>query len=170
MKLKTALVETRTLRSLLVDEEILPTSALVVDSWRQEIESTGQCPPLIVCFDGADYWLFDGYHRLEAIRSLGFNACQVTVFHGSRRDALRRYIKDKLRSKGRDGGPTFSHCLRLLCEDPEWRQSSVSDLSRQFARKPAFFAALSLYRIQDRPDQFVNISISKHGSLRLLKC
>ena len=37
-------------------------------------------------------------------------------------------------------------------------------------RAALFFAALSLYRIQDRPDQFVNISISKHGSLRLLKC
>jgi ParB-like chromosome segregation protein Spo0J len=52
-----------------------------------------------VCFDGEKYWLFDGYHRLEAMKSLGFNRCDVIINRGDRRDALRRYINDKLKGK-----------------------------------------------------------------------
>lgn len=167
MKLKTLWIELKTLRGLLAGKEILEPSPARVESYRREMASTGKHTPLSACFDGNDYWLFDGYHRLAAMKSMGYNAVQVRVYIGTRRDALRRYVKDKLKSGGHDGKPIFSHCLRLLSEDPEWSNLNPTVLSRYFDRKPAFFEALRLYQSQGKPGQLVRLSFNKHGSINL---
>ena len=167
MKIKTVWLEIVTVRGLLNDIEILPSSASIVETLRQEIEATREYEPLSVCFDGSDYWLFDGYHRLEAMKLLGFNACWVRVYRGSRRDALRRYIRDKLKSKGQGNRLVFKHCLRVLSEDPEWSHASSNDLSRLFGRKPAFFETLREHQSQQPSSRRVGFCVNKHGSISL---
>lgn len=167
MKLRLVLLEIERLKSLMVDTEIYPTSEQIVESLRQEIEVTRECKPVCACYDGCDYWIFDGHHRLIALKSLGCNACWVRVHRGSRRDAFRRYIKDKLRSKGVGKRLVFSHCLRVLSEDSEWSHASSNDLSRLFGRKPAFFEALRLYQPDQRIGQLVAFGVNKHGSINL---
>jgi hypothetical protein len=166
MRLKTVLIEINILRSLLVDDEIHSISSDIVEALRQKIEVTRECETVLACYDGYDFWVFDGYHRLEAMKSLGFNACRVRLFQGSRRDALRRYIKDKLKSKGIGTRHVFYHCLKVLSEDPEWKIASINDLSRLFGRKPAFFEALRLYQ-PDRKKSNTFFSVNKHGSINL---
>ena len=167
MKIKTVLLEIVTVRGLLHDKEILPASASIVEALRQEIEATREYEPLSACFDGRDYWLFDGYHRIAAMQHLGFNACRIRIYRGSRRDALRRYIRDKLKSKGQGNRLVFKHCLRVLSEDPEWSYASSNDLSRLFGRKPAFFEALREYKSQQPSGRRVGFCVNKHGSISL---
>jgi hypothetical protein len=97
MKLKLLSVDILSIEPLIKETEIFPNSPEIVSEWVQLIEPTKESSPMKVCFDGEKYWLFDGYHRLEAMKSLGFNRCDVIINRGDRRDALRRYINDKLK-------------------------------------------------------------------------
>lgn len=64
-------------------------------------------PPVIVYFDGADYRLYDGFHRVEAWRRTGRTDVEVELRHGTRADMDATWRKDFLewRERFRD---TFS--------------------------------------------------------------
>ena len=162
MKLKTLSVSLVTVKILLETTEIAPLIEHIVTSYIQEIEPTRTCSALKACFDGTDYWLFDGYHRLEAMRRLGFNTCSVQIFKGSRRDAFRRYIKDKLRC---GEIKIFKHCLQILTEDKEWSNLDTSKLATLFDRKPVFFH--NVKQIKSRGWHYVSMGINKHGTFNL---
>ncbi len=166
MKLKTLSLAIVTVRPLLEEIEIAPLDEQIVASFIQEIEPTRSCSALNACFDGTDYWLFDGYHRLEAMRRIGFNTCLVQIYNGSRRDAFRRYIKDKLRCAHTK---TFKHCIQILSEDQEWSNLDAIELARLFDRKPAFFKTVR--HLKSYGWSYFFFSKNKHGSLTLsIRC
>ena len=90
-------------------------------------------PPLVVFTDGTDYWLADGFHRLEAARRAGWLEVTVDVRAGTRRDAvlyaaganaqhgLRRTSADKRRA------------VQAVLEDPEWRCWSDREIAHRCA-------------------------------------
>ena len=45
-------------------------------------------PPLRVWFDGSQYWLSDGFHRLAAAKRAGFKYVTASVENGSLEDAI----------------------------------------------------------------------------------
>lgn len=167
MKLKLLSVEIIDIETLISGTEVFPNSLLIVNEWVQLIEPTKKSSPMKVCFDGEKYWLFDGYHRLEAMKSLGFNRCDVIVNRGNRRDALRRYIKDKLKGKNQfDQTKVFRHCMKLMIEDPEWSGLKENELSRLFDRKPIFFENLKIFSsIENRPWDYFCFKRNKYGTL-----
>ena len=162
MKLKTLSLAIVTVRPLLEEIEIAPLGEQIVAAHIREIEPTRSCSALKACFDGTDYWLFDGYHRLEAMRRIGFNTCLVQIYNGSRRDAFRRYIKDKLRCAHTK---TFKHCIQILSEDQEWSNLDAIELARLFDRKQAFFKVVQ--KLKSNGWNFVSLSRNKHGTLNL---
>lgn len=94
-------------------------------------------PPVVVFFDGDNYWLADGFHRIEAARrychreKLAPISIPCDIRQGSQRDAilysvganaehgLRRTNADKRRA-----------VLRLL-QDAEWSQWSNREIARR---------------------------------------
>jgi len=96
-------------------------------------------PLIVVYHDGKDYWLADGFHRVEAYKrfvdgpsaSASARAIRAEVRMGTKRDAvlyacganathgLRRTQADKRRA------------ILTLLEDPEWRQWSDSEIARR---------------------------------------
>ena len=162
MKLKTLSLELVPVKILLEKIEVAPLEERIVTSYIQEIEPTRSCSALKACFDGTDYWLFDGYHRLEAMRRLGFNTCTVQIFKGSRRDAFRRYIKDKLRCVNTK---TFKHCIQILSEDQEWSNFDTSELARLFDRKQVFFK--SVRHLKSHGWLGASLGTNKHGTFNL---
>jgi hypothetical protein len=100
----------------------------VVDDYSRAI---ADLPPVVVYYDGSDYWLADGFHRLEAhiLTNAAFIDCEVR--QGTVRDAIlysvsananhgiRRTNADKRRS-----------VLRLL-NDGEWGKWSDRKIADQ---------------------------------------
>ena len=43
---------------------------------------------MVVFCDGTDYWLADGFHRLEAHRQVGFRDIEVDLKLGTKRGAI----------------------------------------------------------------------------------
>jgi hypothetical protein len=167
MKLKLLSVDILSIEPLTKETEIFPNSPEIVSEWVQLIEPTKKSSPMKVCFDGEKYWLFDGYHRLEAMKSLGFNRCDVIINRGDRRDALRRYINDKLKGKKTFAqSKVFKHCMKLIIEDPVWSAQADDELSRLFDRKPVFFENLKIFAsIENRPWDYFSFKSNKHGTI-----
>lgn len=167
MKLKTVSLQLIELRALLEDTEVAPTSEALTNTYKSILEQQHASSPLFACFDGYQYWLFDGYHRLAAMQALGVQACEVTIYRGTRRDAFRRYIKDKLRCKGKLA--IFRHCIQVLSADETWSASDGHTLAKLFGRKPVFFENIALLKSQSSSAELVRFTVNKHGTYDLFR-
>jgi hypothetical protein len=108
-------------------------NADVVNEYADDMRNGAQFKPVIVFYDGSDYWLADGFHRVAAARQIGAASISAEVHQGSRRDAilysaganadhgLRRTNADKRRS------------VLLLLRDAEWSQWSDREIARRCA-------------------------------------
>ena len=63
------------------------TNITQANGYVEDMAAGAVCPLVDVFFDGSDYWLADGFHRLIACRSLGLAEIEVEVHNGSRHDA-----------------------------------------------------------------------------------
>jgi hypothetical protein len=87
-------------------------------------------PPIVVFFDGTDYWLADGFHRVAAALKANVQQIEADVLQGGKREAmlfacganeehgLRRSRADRHRAVDR------------LLDDPEWSQWSDREIAR----------------------------------------
>ena len=125
---------------------VIPISAIRLDGGTQpratlhadEIEAYAAAmvdgavfPPVTVFFDGTDYWLGDGYHRVNAVLAVEDDEIEADVRQGTRRDAvlfsvganaahgLRRTNEDKRRA------------VLTLLNDPEWSKWSDREVARR---------------------------------------
>jgi len=59
-----------------------------VDEYADALAGGADFPPVVVFFDGEDYWLADGFHRLRAHEKLGHQSIVCDVREGGRDDAI----------------------------------------------------------------------------------
>lgn len=83
---------------------------LLVQEYQEAYKSGAKFPPIVVFYDGDEYWLADGFHRVSAIPSIGTDKINAEVKQGTREDAVwfscganahhgqRRTNEDKRRS------------------------------------------------------------------------
>lgn len=65
------------------------TNEDAVASYAEEMESGAVFPPITVYYDGAKYWLADGFHRFLAAQRLELTEIKAAVKAGARGDALK---------------------------------------------------------------------------------
>jgi len=129
-------VETLSLSQVRRDGGTQPRSRLndaIVEEYAEDMRNGKVFPPVVVFYDGQDYWLADGFHRIKAAEQAGFEKIGVDLHHGARREAvlhsvganavhgLRRTPADKRRA-----------VVRLL-SDPEWSKWTNNEIARQCA-------------------------------------
>lgn len=108
-------------------------NATTIEEYAVAMQAGAQFPAIVVYYDGSDYWLGDGFHRLAARRKLLEGAVECEVRSGTRRDAvlcaaganaahgLRRTNADKRRA------------VEALLRDEEWAQWSDREIARRCA-------------------------------------
>jgi Homeodomain-like domain-containing protein len=93
-------------------------------------------PPVILFFDGSDYWLADGFHRVLAARLAALTEILAEVRPGTGRDALLLGIT----ANSAHGLPRSSadkrKAVALLLADPEWRQWSDQEIASRCQVSP----------------------------------
>jgi hypothetical protein len=82
----------------------------IADAYAEDMEAGANFPPIVVFFDGSDYWLADGFHRVLAARKVDRSEIEADVRQGTLQDAqwysysvnqshgLRRSNEDKQRA------------------------------------------------------------------------
>ena len=88
-------------------------------------------PPVMVFFDGATYWLADGFHRWHANHKIGATTIAAAVRPGTQRDAVLFSVG----ANGSHGLPPNNadkrKAVMLLLADAEWSAWSDREVAKQ---------------------------------------
>lgn len=68
------------------------TNEEAIESYAEEMNHGTVFPPITLFFDGATYWLADGFHRYLAAKRIGVPAIAAEVKAGGRIDALKHAL------------------------------------------------------------------------------
>lgn len=102
----------------------------VVHRYVEALKAGATFPPIVVYYDGEDYWLADGFHRLKAYRELKRRKVAVEIHQGSRREAILHAVG----ANAEHGLPRTREDVRraidTLLRDPEWSQWSDREIAR----------------------------------------
>lgn len=90
-------------------------------------------PPVEIFYDGADYWLGDGFHRVVASEMAGFKDIFANVRPGTRRDAILHGVGANSQHGLRRTNADKRRAVRVLLADPEWARWSDREIARRAA-------------------------------------
>ncbi|HQU46134.1 MAG TPA: ParB/RepB/Spo0J family partition protein [Pirellulales bacterium] len=96
----------------------------VVQDYAERMAARDVFPPIVVVYDGRDYWLADGFHRLHAALAREQTTIECRVFEGTLRDArlvaLRANCEHGLRRTNADK----RRAVAIALADEEWSKKS----------------------------------------------
>ena len=87
-------------------------------------------PPPIVFYDGADYWLADGFHRYHAHVGCQHVEIECDVRQGTQRDAVLFSVGANADHGWRRTREDKNRAVRRLLDDQEWSQWSDNDIRK----------------------------------------
>jgi hypothetical protein len=128
-------------------------SAATVDHYATMMQEGHKFPPIVVHYDGADYWVSDGHHRCLAAQQIQLITIDAQVHPGTQRDAvlaacaanashgLPRSREDKRRAVG------------MLLADEEWSQLSDREIARRTGTSHTFVAGIRTPTTTDAMDE-----------------
>lgn len=88
-------------------------------------------PPITVYFDGRDYWLADGFHRLAAWERIGRTDIPAEIRQGDRRRAILHSCSANAAHGLRRTNADKRRAVRTLLEDDEWAAWSDREIARR---------------------------------------
>ncbi len=87
-------------------------------------------PPVVVYHDGIDYWLGDGFHRVEAARKLGRETIDAEVLDGDARQAILHGIGSNASHGLRRTQADKRRAVERLLRDEEWSKWSDRQIAK----------------------------------------
>ena len=128
--------EIRELRldSIRIDPALQPRVTVdqgVVAEYADAMEAGDTFPAIVVFHDGSTFWLADGWHRVEAARSVrDKRALLAEVHEGTRRDALLYSLGANAAHGLRRSNEDKRKAVQRLLADPEWATWSDREIAR----------------------------------------
>lgn len=95
-------------------------------------------PPVIVYFDGKDYWLADGFHRVAAWSRLGRAEIPAEIRQGDRRRAILHSVAANSTHGLRRTNDDKRRAVMTLLDDAEWSQWSNREIARRCGVSESF--------------------------------
>jgi uncharacterized ParB-like nuclease family protein len=133
------------INSIIIDKGTQSRAAISEDTvtdYAEAMQAGDEFPPVITFFDGVEYYLADGFHRLHAVKRLGKTSIQADVRTGTLRDAIL-YSLGANRDHGlRRSNADKRKCVQTLLDDFEWGDLSVNEMARICAVSPQLVLAV----------------------------
>lgn len=123
-KLSTALIRTdggTQQRERLNPEVVKDYAALMADG--------ATFPPIEVVYDGAVYWLQDGFHRLEAAKHIGLATIAANVARGDLSDAIWQSASANATHGLRRTNKDKANAVRIALQHPRAKGMSDRDIA-----------------------------------------
>ena len=111
-----------------------PRAALspeVVAQYRDEMVAGIVFPAVVVFHDGRDYWLADGFHRLNAASLAGAPDIEADVRQGTQRDAVLYSVGANAAHGLRRTNADKRRAVDRLLRDSEWARWSDREIGRR---------------------------------------
>ena len=138
---------------IICDQQIMPRDHIsqdYVDELSEDLESGAVFPPVDLSYDGKQYYVADGYHRIEAVKKSGKEKIDATVHNGDKRAAMlfagranachgrRRTNKDKRK------------VVNNFLNDPKWCKWSDGKIAQHCIVTQQFVSKLRRELTQNR--------------------
>ena len=114
----------------------------VVEEYAAAMADGAKFPAITVFYDGAEYWLADGFHRLAATETAGSLTINCDVRQGTRRDAVLHSVGANAAHGMRRTNDDKRRAVRVLLEDAEWSQWSDREIARRCGVSPSHVGGL----------------------------
>lgn len=135
----------------------------VVGDYADAMTGGASFPPVVVYFDGADYWLADGFHRYEAYARAKIDTVPADVRQGTQRDAILFSVGANASHGLRRTNDDKRRAVQTLLNDSEWGQWSNREIAKA--------CGVSEYLVRDTRPHCDKIAVSekrtyttKHGT------
>ena len=138
---------------------------LVIDEYADAMRDGVQFPAVTVFYDGSDYWLADGFHRVNAAQQAGLDTINADIRQGARRDAILYSVGANAGHGLRRTNEDKRRAVLALLNDDEWRQWSDREISRRCNVSNNFVSVLrsSLSFNDSEPQE--RTYTTKHGTV-----
>ena len=102
-----------------------------IDEYAEAMDAGAQFPPVLVFYDGEEYWLADGFHRVEAASRLEWTDIAVEIRSGTRRDAVLYSVGANAEHGLRRTNADKRQAVLTLLNDDEWGQWSNREIAKR---------------------------------------
>ena len=99
-------------------------------------------PPVVVFFDGAAYWLADGFHRYWANRRIDCEYIFADVRQGTQRDAILHSVGANAEHGLRRTNDDKRKAVRTLLDDDKWSTWPQVKIARTCGVTPEYVSRL----------------------------
>ena len=102
-----------------------------IDEYAEAMDAGAQFPPVLVFYNGEEYWLADGFHRVAAAKRLEWADIAVEIRSGTRRDAVLYSVGANTAHGLRRTNADKRRAVETLLRDEEWSQWSNREIARR---------------------------------------
>ena len=102
----------------------------VINEYAADMLDGAAFPPVVLYDDGADLWLADGFHRVEAARKIGRETIDAQIRQGSARDAVLHGVGSNAVHGLRRTQADKRRAVERLLKDPEWAKWSDRKIAK----------------------------------------
>ncbi len=113
-----------------------------VEQYTQAVKAKVKFPAVVVYYDGATYWLADGFHRLQAHRNAQKRVILADVRQGNLREAILHSAGANATHGLRRSNDDKKRAVMCLLDDPEWVEWSDRAIARRCNVSHVFVAKL----------------------------
>ena len=104
-----------------------------VAEYRDAYKAGIKMPPVTLFYDGADYWLADGFHRFFAARDAGLTEIYEDIQPGTVRDAILYSLSANSKHGLRRTNADKRKAVQTLLDDAEWSKWSDREIAKRCA-------------------------------------
>jgi transposase-like protein len=158
------------LSAIVADQKAQPRTSILVDKvaeYTEDMQRGDKFPPLVVFYDGAKYWLADGFHRYYAASGAEEKSLACDVHDGTLRDAILYSCGANSAHGVRRTNQDKQRAVAKLLEDAEWSHWSDAEIARRCSVSDPMVAklrkeigAVTLNSQSEEPRTYV----TKHGT------
>lgn len=141
-----------------------------VSDYVDAIKGGAEFPPIVVFFDGATYWLGDGFHRVHAFRAAGRASINADVRDGTQADAqLFSYSANKGHGLRRSNADKRKAVLGTL-NHPATKDWSDNQIAKHCGLSPTFVGNVRRsLSTMDSEKSTERTYTTKHGTTATMK-
>lgn len=110
----------------------------VVNDYAEDMKQGAKFPPVTLYYDGKDYWLADGFHRVRAKEATGETEIESEIISGELRDAVLHSVGANAHHGLRRTNADKRRAVIRLVRDREWSKWSNREISRRCGVSDSF--------------------------------
>ena len=114
----------------------------VVEDYAEDMKQGAEFPPVVIYYDGEEYWLADGFHRVRAKEAIGASEVTAEVILGDLRDAILHSVGANAAHGLRRTNADKRRAVNRLVRDYDWRKWSDREIARRCGVSGKFVGAV----------------------------